>query len=458
MASHSPFSAQGRTDARDWLVEADEPLAGLQLRNGGELPGAIVAPSLLELVRKSRAYGLKLSRSISARDDAEKISAWVEVSPDDDGQGCSIAVSNWQSLPAQRSANEQEKDRQEALIRQFAELSARLGPNQEILVADSDSADLQDLLVKMRDGAGKPWTDFVQVRGNAHVQPVHWRLLDGVKLHVTGSDREWQAHLLPIGLTRSHIEGFELYLVADKQAADVDAPAEIASSTPEEAKSSLGSNIAPVLRQPVSRIIANAETIRTQLAGPLADEYSNYAADIATAGEHLLSLIDDLGTLELVEDESYVPEAEPLDLVDIAERAAGILGVRAQQKSIQIDLPKKGETAPAIGDFKHVLQILLNLFGNAIRYSPENSQIWVRVQVKSGRARIVVADQGEGLSSVDQRKIFQKFERLGRSGDGGSGLGLYISRRLAVAMEGALTVESEKGKGARFLLELPADK
>ncbi|HTM95354.1 MAG TPA: ATP-binding protein, partial [Croceibacterium sp.] len=72
--------------------------------------------------------------------------------------------------------------------------------------------------------------------------------------------------------------------------------------------------------------------------------------------------------------------------------------------------------------------------------------------------RITVADRGEGLTAEQQARAFEKFERLGRSGDGGSGLGLYISRRLARTMQGELTVRSTPGKGARFTLELPADE
>ena len=79
-------------------------------------------------------------------------------------------------------------------------------------------------------------------------------------------------------------------------------------------------------------------------------------------------------------------------------------------------------------------------------------------QDAGGRARLIVADQGPGLSDAQQLKVFEKFERLGRSGeDGGSGLGLYISRRLARAMGGDLLVESAPGQGARFVLEVPAD-
>ena len=235
-------------------------------------------------------------------------------------------------------------------------------------------------------------------------------------------------------------------------------PEPVPPATPAPPKGSgIGLDIAPVLRQPVSRIIANAETIRTQLAGPLADEYSAYAADIAAAGEHLLALIDDLATLELVEAEDFDPAPDQIDLADVARRAAGILGMRARERGIIVDAPRDGESAPAIGEFRRVLQILLNLVGNAIRYSPEGAQVWVRVESTGGRARVIVADQGEGLDENQQAKVFNKFERLGRQNDGGSGLGLYISRRLASAMKGTLTVESAKGQGARFTLDLPGD-
>jgi signal transduction histidine kinase len=211
-----------------------------------------------------------------------------------------------------------------------------------------------------------------------------------------------------------------------------------------------------VLRQPIARIIANAETIRTRLAGPLAEEYSNYAADIAAAGQHLLALIDDLADLEVVEADEFTTAPDRIDLADVARRAVGILGVRAQERGIAIDAPDHDESLPAIGEFRRVLQVLLNLIGNAIRYTPEGSQIWVRLEGADGKASVTVADQGQGLSDDQQGKVFEKFERLGRSGDGGSGLGLYISRKLARAMGGELSVESALGQGARFTLTLPA--
>jgi anti-sigma regulatory factor (Ser/Thr protein kinase) len=456
MSATSPFTTHARTDGRDWLVEADEPLAGLQLRNGGELPGIIVAPALLELVRKVRLSGHRQSAAIRAQDDEELITAWVEVEPDDVGGGCHLAVSNWMSDTARPQSSRIERERQVALARQFAELTARLDSKQCLLAVESQCQELHGLLVRMREGLGRPWTDFVKLDGNAHQQPTHWRLLDGASLSLQGSDRRWTALLVPLGRPVPGRDGFELYLSADRVLADVPAAdVDPVRQDADDALPGIGPQIMPVLRQPVSRIIANAEAIRAQLAGPLADEYSNYARDIASAGEHLLSLVDDMTTLEMVEGESLDLVIEPIDLADIARRAAGILRVRASERKIAIDIPKEGERAPAMGEFGRVLQVLFNLLDNAIRYTPEGSQIWLRVESEAGVSRVTVADQGMGLDVDQQKRIFDKFERLGRSSDGGSGLGLYISRRLAEAMGGSLTVESSKGQGARFTLELP---
>ena len=454
MTDGAPFTARARTDERDWLIEADEPLAGLQLRSGGELPGIIASPALLELVCKARLYGLRLARAIRAQDDHEQVTAWVEVEPAEGG-GCLIGFSNWQATPLPDRDGLDAAERRAEIARHLAELSARLGPAQELLAVESETAELRTLVAGMRIGLGRPWTDFVTLEGNVHEQPLHWRLLDGARLTVDGSERHWKAHIVPLGPAEPGSDGFELYLVAEEPLQ----PA--ASAVPSEPSrpafgSGVGREIAPVLRQPIARIIANAETIRTQLAGPLAEDYSNYAADIASAGEHLLALIDDLADLEVVEDEQFATAPDRIDLADVARRAAGILGVRARERGIGIDAPREGESVPAVGEFRRVLQILLNLVGNAIRYSPEGSVVWLRAEREGARARIVVADQGEGLSAEQQERAFEKFERLGRSGGGGSGLGLYISRRLARAMGGELTVESAPGQGARFTLDLPS--
>ena len=451
--------ARAQSDGEDRLLSAEEPLAGLHLRCGGELPGTIAVPALLETVRKARRFGLKLARPIHATDGTEAITAWVEVEPDGAG-GCAIILRNWQSVPLPPEDAEAAQRRRVAIDRTLAELSAQLDSRQTVLAVEADSPDLAQLAAAMRDGLGRPWTDFIAIDGDSHRQPLHWRLLDGAGLTVPGSPRHWRASLVPQQVPGQEPAGFELLLTADTPlpapSPEPESPSERSAAV--TGQGLVGRDLAPVLRQPIARIIANAETIRTRMAGPLAEEYSAYAADIAAAGQHLLALIDDMTDLEVIEAEDFIAAPDPVDLADVARRAAGILGVRARERGVLIDAPRAGESLPAIAEFRRALQVLLNVLGNAIRYSPANSQVWVRLESEGRRARVIIADQGPGLSPEQQARVFEKFERLGRdNADGGSGLGLYISRRLARAMGGDLTVESAPGQGARFILDLPAD-
>jgi len=450
------YLAKALSDAEDRLIEADEPLAGMQLRSGGELPGVIATPALLELVRKARRYGLRLARPIHAQDDQETVTAWIEVVPREGSNGgCEIGLANWQASPLPPEDATEALRLRTDIDRQTAELAARLDPQQNILSVDADAPELAELVERMLAGTGKPWTDFIEVEGSQHRQPLHWRLLDGAKVRLPGSGREWRASLVPLGGPEPGAHGFELYLVASQPRFEATLPVEAAGTALILPGAALGRDVAPVLRQPIARIIANAETIRTRLAGPLAEEYSNYAADIATAGQHLLALIDDLADLEVVEAEEFTTDPDEIDLADVARRAVGILAVKAQERGIAIVAPGEHEHVEAVGEFRRVLQVLLNLIGNAIRYTPEGSSVRVQVSGDENWAYVTVADEGQGLSKAHQEVAFEKFERLGRSGDGGSGLGLYISRRLARAMRGDLTVESSPGQGARFTLSLP---
>ncbi|WP_324695414.1 sensor histidine kinase [Novosphingobium aerophilum] len=455
MLMEGTIIARAVCDAQDRLLEADEPLAGLQERCGGELPGTIAVPELLELVRKARRYGFRLARAVSAHDGGDVITAWVEVEPQGRGEGCQIVVRNWQTAPAPVEDAASVERRRTMIDRHLAELSAQLDAGQRVLAVMSDSAELADVTAAMETGFGQLWTEFLPPENVTHQQPLHWRLLDGVRVAVPGSQRSWRVSLVPHMRPGFDPAGFELLLVSDTPASTA-APAR-EPMEPMLRRSLVGQDLAPVLRQPISRIIANAETIRTRLAGPLPDAYAEYAGEIAGAGKLLLDLLGDLADLEVVETEGFSTAPDHVDLSELARQAAGILNVRAREKNIVIEAPHAAEALPAVAEYRRVLQVLLNLIGNAIRYSPEQSHIWLRLEAAGDRARVIVADQGPGISQESQEKVFEKFERLGRSGDGGSGLGLYISRSLARAMGGELSVQSAPGQGARFILEVPAD-
>ena len=452
MTTHAvDYLARGRVDREGRLLEAGEPLAALQLACGGSLGGPLAIPELRAIAAKAAGLGLRLSRPFAALGDEERVTGWVDAMPADGG--CELAIASWHAEPIAQSEEEAQLARvRRELNRALPEFSARLDQRQGVLTVEASAPDLGDLAADMIKGIGRPWTDFVTVTGSMHDQPLHWRLLDGAACRVAGSQRDWTAWLEPLGMPEPGSTGFVLTLVSDQAAPSPPAgEADAGSGVP-----SLGEELAPVLRQPLGRVIAHAESIRAKLAGPLPDIYAGYAGDMVDAGEHLLALIEDIADLEGVEASEFEVAFERIDLGEAARQAAAILGARAQERDIVLAPPPQGESQWARGEFRRVLQVLINVIGNAIAYSPEESQVWIRLDREGGRATVTVADQGRGLSPAEQARVFDKFERLGRSGDGGSGLGLYISARLARAMEGDLTVESAPGQGARFTLALPA--
>ena len=457
MAPSAMIVARARCEGSDRLIAADEALAALHRACGGDIPGTIAVPALLELSRKAWRHRIKLAQTIHAQDGENAVTAWVEMTPE--SGGCAIALSNWRMTPLAdgREPGQAEVEAEDAmLLAQTADLHARLDARQGVLAVSRASEPLAPLAEAMQAGSGRAWTEFVTLPGAAH-QPLHWRLLDGGTVEVEGIAGRWLARIIPTpGVGES--AGFDFYLVPAGIDAlpEGDGAEDAARQVPEALDGLLGRDLAPALRQPINRIIANAETIRTRLAGPLAEEYANYASDIAEAGRHLLGLVEDLADLDAIEAAGFAPAPDRIDLADAARRAAGLLAVRAQERGIVVEVPAPGESLPAIGEWRRVLQVLLNLLGNALRYTPAHSTVRLSVAARGDRAAVTVTDEGEGLTSEQQAKVFGKFERLGRSGDGGSGLGLYISRRLARAMGGELSVESVPSEGARFTLELPA--
>jgi signal transduction histidine kinase len=456
------IGAYGLTDARDRLLSADAPLAELQERCGGELPGMLAIPELLALVQQARAMGLRIARAFSAFDGDAEVSGFARIHPlgADEGGGCEVLVENWQRSPLAAPSARDFAEKLDAIDRATAEVSARLDARQQVQVLSALAPDAAALQAAAHAAPGTVWSELVELTAIAHRQPLHWRLLDGATCRFTGSRRDWRVRLIPLGPDVQNPAGFELLLISDEPCTDT--AANMGSEVPETSPVRLvGTALTPVLRQPVARIIANAETIRARLAGPLREEYSDYAGTIASAGQHLAAMLDDLADLEVVETPGFTTAREPVDLADAAARAAGILGVRAQNRETVLVVEGARGEAVAAAEFRRVLQILINLIGNAIAYAPAASRVTIAAfAAGEGRVAVTVADEGPGVTPEQATRIFDKGERLGRDSnagrDGGSGLGLYISRRLAEAMAGSLTVAAAPGGGALFRLDLPA--
>jgi signal transduction histidine kinase len=199
------------------------------------------------------------------------------------------------------------------------------------------------------------------------------------------------------------------------------------------------------LRSPLDRIIETAERIVERADGPLRSDYAGYGNDIAAAARHLLSVIQSMS-----EDPA---DGRTVDLAALAAEAVIMLDASAEERDVVIQL-NADRPLPASGEERAVIQILVNLIGNAVRHSPEGGMVTLQFVGTPGTASVTVADQGPGIAPADQQRIFERFER-GNDQGGGTGLGLAISRRLARSLGGDVTLESAPGEGAHFTLTLP---
>jgi len=462
-----PITARLDMDGR--ILSADNPLARLQADAGGDPHGTLAIPALAALVRLAARLRIPISRAVQAAQGDADISMWVQIRPE--AEGYSLSIVDWQVraprqwpgelgvLMARRFAPPEpgwpwQVDTQ-LRFRQVAAQAASIGhePPRE---GEPLTAYFRLDAVIAEDVSPMPLVEALALRMPFTDQHARLRVDEGVEYRISGE---------PLFDEDGALMGYRGRAVP-QEAKRTEQPAAAPASDEQAAEvhsifgnGMFGPGFAPrleqALRQPIGRIIANADSIAEQTQGPLREEYAGYGADIARASRHLLGLVDDLSDLQAIERPDFKVARERIDLADIARRAASLLHGQAGDRGIRVQTPPLGESALACGEYRRVLQILCNLLSNAIRHTPRDSTIWVRVDAEDGRARVVVADQGGGIDPVDHERIFERFERLGLSGGDGSGLGLYISRRLARAMDGDLTVDSALGQGARFTLDLP---
>jgi signal transduction histidine kinase len=201
------------------------------------------------------------------------------------------------------------------------------------------------------------------------------------------------------------------------------------------------------LRTPIDRIIESAERIAGRSDGPLRSDYADYATDISAAARHLLSVIQSMG-------EQQAQEQAVVDLARLAADAVVMFESMAEERGVTIVM-EASRALPANGEERSVIQILVNLIGNAVRHSPNGSTVTLRFRRSAEESCVTVLDQGPGIDPADQQRIFERFERA-QTGEGGTGLGLAISRRLARSMGGDIELESAPNAGARFTLRLPS--
>jgi CheY-like chemotaxis protein/anti-sigma regulatory factor (Ser/Thr protein kinase) len=191
----------------------------------------------------------------------------------------------------------------------------------------------------------------------------------------------------------------------------------------------------------------------------LTNEQRDFVKIIRNSGETLLTIINDILDVSKIEAGKFEIESRPFDLLRCVEEAMELFGTSAAEKRLQLQLHLDPQLPAAVdGDVTRLKQILVNLIGNAVKFTGEGRvaiSVERRASSQPGKLdiRFTVADTGIGIPPEKIGRLFQSFSQVDTSTTrhfGGSGLGLFICKRLAELMGGAISVESEEGRGSKF--------
>jgi len=223
-----------------------------------------------------------------------------------------------------------------------------------------------------------------------------------------------------------------------------------------EHKSQFLTNMSHELRTPLNAIIGFSEVLKEQMFGELNERQLAYVDDVLEAGQHLLSLINDLLDLAKIEAGRMELELSQVEIPDILRSAVSMHAERASRGGIELSLQTEPDKITISADERRVRQIVFNLVSNAVKFTPSSGRVDISAMTGDGHVEIAVADTGSGIAAEDLEAIFEEFEQTaeGKQAEG-TGLGLPLSRKLAELHGGRLWAESQPGKGSTFRFTLP---
>ena len=210
------------------------------------------------------------------------------------------------------------------------------------------------------------------------------------------------------------------------------------------------------LRTPLNAVLGFSDLLADESYGPLNDRQRRYVEHIHTGGKHLLTLISDILDLSKIEAGRMELTNESLRVEAIFGEVLSVMRPLADKKSQS--LSKNSQPGFVVrADSVRFKQVLMNLLGNAIKFTPKGGSIELGAHLAGGRVRVEVRDNGPGIPPTEQQRIFEAFYRLREFGKKteGTGLGLAITHRLVELHGGELTLDSEVGKGSCFYFSLP---
>lgn len=224
-----------------------------------------------------------------------------------------------------------------------------------------------------------------------------------------------------------------------------------------KAKDEFLSGMSHELRTPINSMMGFADVLAHEYPGPLNEQQKEHLELILKSGEHLTELVEDLVNLTNIDAGKVVLSPEPLDFAELMRSCASTFEIAAKEKDIRIEVDVDDLSTPITVDDTRIRQVLNNLLSNAIKFSPNNDVVKIAVRRNGPIIEVNVIDNGPGISLEHRDLVFEKFFQVDSALSGktvGSGLGLYIARRLTELHGGRLNLTPTR-KGTTFTLTLP---
>jgi GAF domain-containing protein len=222
-------------------------------------------------------------------------------------------------------------------------------------------------------------------------------------------------------------------------------------------KSQFLANMSHELRTPLNAILGYTELMADGAYGEPSEKMLGILKRLEANGKHLLGLINDVLDLSKIEAGQLVLELSDYSVQDIAQTVRSTLEPLAADKKLAFKLELAPELPAGHGDGRRLTQVLINLVGNAIKFT-DAGEVAIKAEANNGSFHVSVRDTGPGISAADQAKLFQEFQQADNAitrKKGGTGLGLAISKRIVEMHGGKIWVESQPGQGSTFAFTLP---
>lgn len=223
------------------------------------------------------------------------------------------------------------------------------------------------------------------------------------------------------------------------------------------AKGRFLATISHELRTPLTALTGYEELLVDEVLGPLSDSQRDILERMRSVTHHLTAMIEDVLAYSSLEMGHEVIRPTEFLLVDLIRAVAAIIEPLAAHKGIQLEIELPDQAVRITTDINRVQQILINLGGNAVKFT-DRGTVRMVTTVSDSQVQIAVSDTGIGIGRTEQRQLFRPFAQVDTGltrRHGGTGLGLYISSQLAKLLHGRIDLESELGKGSTFTLALP---